>query len=74
MARSAGSAFVSGDANGKPTGFLSLETDAAADFTRPWGKLQHVMSGYATTITADALVAMSLSLRVPYRTNATWIT
>jgi HK97 family phage major capsid protein len=66
-------AYAVGDGVNKPRGFLTYETDVAADFTRTWGKFQHVISGGATTITADALVRLSLTLRSPYRPNATWL-
>lgn len=67
------SAYAIGDGVNKPRGFLTYETDTAADFTRTWGKFQHVVSGGATTITADALVKLSLTLRTPYRPNAAWL-
>ncbi len=67
------SAYALGDGVNKPRGFLTYDTDVAADFTRTWGKFQHVISGGATTITADALVRLSLTLRTPYRPNATWL-
>ncbi len=67
------SAYAVGNGVDKPRGFLTYETDAAADFTRTWGKFQHVVSGGAVTLTSDGLVRLSLTLRTPYRPNATWL-
>lgn len=71
-----GSAFAVGTGVDCPRGFLTYDTAAAVDFTRDWGKFQHVPAG-ATAPTdvqlADALVKLSLTLRVPYRPNATWL-
>lgn len=69
-------AFATGDGVGKPRGFLTYDTAATADFTREWGKFQHVAAG-ATSPTdeqlADALIKLSLTLRTPYRANATFM-
>ena len=72
-----GAAFVSGDGiKNKPRGFLTYPTDPADDFTRAYGVIQYVAAGSATpsaTQLSDALIALSMKLRVPYRTNAKWI-
>jgi HK97 family phage major capsid protein len=71
-----GSAFATGDGVGKPRGFLAYGTQATADFTREFGKFQHI-AALSTTPTdeqlADAIVRLSLTLRTPYRTNATFL-
>jgi HK97 family phage major capsid protein len=70
-----GKAFASGDGKLKPRGFLTYPTDTADDFVREWGKLQYIAAGSATPSSAqlaDALIALSMKLRVPYRPNAVW--
>lgn len=62
------SAFVVGDGvAGKPQGFLVGPQSAAADDSRPFGTLQTVNTGHATTITADSLIDLVYTLRSPYR-------
>lgn len=73
FARSEGLAFVSGNAADRPRGFLALATDTAVDITRSQAKLQHVISGGATFITADALRNLYWTLRAGHRKNATWL-
>lgn len=69
-------AFSTGDGVGKPRGYQTYSTAATGDFTRAWGTLQHVAAG-ATAPTdvqlSDALVRLSLTLRVPYRPGAAWL-
>lgn len=77
FARNEGEAFATGVGDDRPRGFLTYPTDAAKDFTREWGKFQYVPAGHASAPTdvqlADALVKLSLSLRVPYRAGAAWL-
>lgn len=71
-----GTAFVSGDGVLKPRGFLTYDLDNADDFTRTWGKLQYVATGATSPSAvqlADAIVALSVKLRAPYRASATWL-
>ncbi|MEY4967214.1 MAG: hypothetical protein RL274_2797 [Pseudomonadota bacterium] len=71
--RTEGLAFVSGDANNRPRGFLALDTDTTADITRDEAKLQHVVSGGASTITADGLRNLYWAMRAGHRKNSTWL-
>jgi HK97 family phage major capsid protein len=73
FARSEDLAFVSGDGIRKPRGFLTRDTSALGDATRPWGTLQHVISGAATSVMADSLRDVYWSLKAAHRTNATWL-
>jgi len=72
-----GKAFVSGDGINKPMGFLSYPIDSADDFARTnWASLGYVPTG-ATSPTdkqlANAIIAASLRLRAPYRSNSSWM-
>jgi HK97 family phage major capsid protein len=73
FARTEGAAFVVGDGVGKPRGFLSYANSVAADFNRPWGTLQYIPSGGATTITADGLKDTVWGLRAPYRAGSSFL-
>lgn len=69
--------FTTGDGVNKPMGFLSYPTDPNDDFARPaWNYVQYVAAGSATPTDAQlaqALIAISTKLRVPYRSNARWL-
>lgn len=73
FARTEGTAFVTGDGIAKPRGFLSYTTSTVTDATRPWGTLQYIPSGGATTITADGLKDAVWGLRAPYRAGSSWL-
>ncbi len=73
FARQEGTAFTLGDGVAKPRGFLTYTTDTASDATRAWSTIQHLMSGAATAVTADALRDLVWGLRAPYRTGAAWL-
>lgn len=73
IARSEGTAFVNGNGVGQPRGFLTYATDPAADFTRDYSKLQHVVSGAATAITVDGIKNLFWSLRAPHRANGSFV-
>ena len=73
FARQEGLSFTSGDGVVKPRGFLNYPTDLASDATRAWSTIQHVVSGNASAITADALRTIFWSLRAPYRAGAAWM-
>lgn len=70
FAKAEGTAFVSGDGSSKPKGFLSYTNVATADATRAFGSLQFIVSGGATTLTADGLINLVHSLQAGYRQNA----
>lgn len=66
-------AFTLGNADKKPKGFLAYATAATGDDQRALSVLQHVLSGAAATITADALIDLIYSLKQGYRKNANWM-
>ncbi|MDR2067792.1 MAG: phage major capsid protein [Holosporaceae bacterium] len=70
------SAFVNGDGNNKPHGFLQCESSDEAK--RDFGKLQHFYTGAKGNFAADdkavdILVDMVCSIRPIYVKNAKWI-
>lgn len=73
FARQEGTAFTLGDGIAKPRGFLTYPTAITTDATRAWATIQHLMSGAATAITADALRDVVWGLRAPYRMGAAWL-
>jgi len=73
FARQEGTAFTLGDGIAKPRGFLTYDTATTRDATRAWGTIQHIMSGAATAITADALRDVVWGLRAPYRMGSAWL-
>lgn len=75
-----GEAFMRGDGvEGKPRGLLDYGTTAEKDFTRAWGKFQHVQSaaltsGQLTTVQWTAvLIGLIGALRRPYKSNARFL-
>lgn len=74
FARQEGAAFVAGDGNKKPTGFLAYDTVADASYA--WGKIGYVVTGaaggFAASNPADALVDLYHALKPAYRTTAAW--
>lgn len=56
-------AFINGDGNGKPTGFL---TTLAADATT-------FITTTGASISADDVISLEYSLKRPYRRNAAWL-
>jgi len=76
--RKEATAFVTGDGELKPRGFLTYPTAATADATRAWGTLQHVATGVGSDFPAtgkatyDILVDVITALKAPYRAGATW--
>jgi HK97 family phage major capsid protein len=73
FARADGLAFTSGSGHKRPKGFLTYPTAEEGDFERAAHTLQHVWSGGAATITADALKDLFWSLRSAHRQNAGWV-
>ncbi|MDR3156259.1 MAG: phage major capsid protein [Holosporaceae bacterium] len=70
-------AFVSGNDNNRPKGFLAYESKACSE--REFGKLQHFSTGVDgnfpenTNNAMDILIDMSCSLRPMYVKNAKWV-
>ncbi len=76
-AQKEGIAFVSGDGNKKPTGFLSGTPVATADAARAFGTLQYVPTGvsgdFAASNKGDILINLVYTLTAPYRKGARWL-
>ena len=69
-------AFVNGDADKKPKGFLDYLTVAEASWV--WGKLGYVITGVSADFAADpdasdVLVDAVYALKAGYRQNAYWV-
>lgn len=70
-------AFVKGDGNKKPRGFLEYTTVANASWA--WGKVGFFKSGVASALTdethngLDALNTMFYGLKASYRANSSWL-
>lgn len=67
LARLENTAFVNGDGNGKPRGFLSYASGTG------WGQIERTVSGNATTLTADGLLSLVYTLQEGYRAGATFV-
>jgi len=70
-----GAAFVSGDGNNKPKGFLSYTNIANASWV--WGDIGYIASGAAGAFPAsnpsDVLVDLIYALKAGYRQNGTFV-
>jgi HK97 family phage major capsid protein len=70
-----GAAFVTGDGNNKPKGFVSYNTVANSSWT--WGNIGYVASGVAgafpSTAPSDVLVDLIFALKAGYRQNAAFV-
>jgi HK97 family phage major capsid protein len=70
-----GNAFVAGDGNNKPKGFLSYPT--IANSTWEWGKLGYIATGTAgafpTSDPSDVLIDLIYALKAGYRQNAVFV-
>jgi HK97 family phage major capsid protein len=70
-----GTAFVTGDGDNKPKGFLAYDTVANASWV--WGKLGHVATGTAgafpSSDPSDVLVDLIYALKAGYRQNGTFV-
>jgi HK97 family phage major capsid protein len=70
-----GAAFVTGDGNNKPKGFVSYNTVASSSWT--WGNIGYVASGVAgafpSTAPSDVLVDLIFALKAGYRQNAAFV-
>ncbi len=75
FAEQEGAAFVNGDGNNKPTGFLSSPIVDEASWS--WGNLGYVVTGadgaLDTSDGADVLVDTIYSLKAGYRQNANFV-
>ena len=75
FAEQEGTAFVSGDGNNKPKGFLAATTVANGSWT--WGNIGYIASGVAggfpSSNPSDVLVDLIYALRSGYRQNATFV-
>ncbi len=81
--RAENSGFVNGDGTKKPRGFLHYAAAAVtdADATRPWGKLQYVVTGFAGGFpkigatqadNPNALFDVKAALHAELRADAVW--
>jgi len=76
-----GEAFISGNGILKPKGLLAYATALTADATRPFGTLQHIITGdaggfkssTATVSPADCLINLLYAVRKGYRQGAVWL-
>jgi len=75
FAQQEGTAFVSGNGNSQPKGFLSYPMVAQSSYA--WGSLGYVATGVAGALPAtnpsDKLFDLIYSLKAGYRQNAHWI-
>ena len=75
FARAEAAAFISGDGDDKPRGFLDhvIEPDVDAE----WGELGYIATGaagdFAATHPADAIVDLVYALEAGYRANAVFV-
>ena len=63
-------AFVTGDGVKRPRGFLAYTTEATADATRAWGRLEHVVTGdavgFAASNPSDVFFDLQAALKDEY--------
>ena len=75
FAEQEGAAFVTGDGNNKPKGFLSYTTVANASWT--WGNIGYVATGVAgaflSSTPSDVLIDLILAVKAGYRQNAVFL-
>jgi len=75
FAEQEGAAFVTGDGNNKPKGFLSYTTVANASWT--WGNIGTIATGVAGAFPAsnpsDVLIDLILAMKAGYRQNAVFL-
>lgn len=78
FARAEASAFVSGNGNGKPKGFLAYASNGTADASRAAETLQYHVTGVSGAFAADpaggdALIQVFHKLHPSYQANAAWM-
>lgn len=66
LARRQNAAFVTGDGNGKPRGFMTYAAGTS------WGQIEQVNSGSSGAVQADQLIDLVYSLKTAYRQNASF--
>ena len=68
-------AFIHGDGDNKPKGFLSYETKERAELE--WGKLEHIKTGkdgaFSEENAADILIETMNALKPEYQKGAVWL-
>ncbi len=70
FSRQEGIAFASGDGVNKPFGFLNYATGGTAAARHPWGAIEVLTSGGATTIATDKVIDAMYKLPAIYTPNA----
>jgi HK97 family phage major capsid protein len=78
IARTENTAFVSGNGDGKPRGFLDYSSTSVADSSRTWGVLEFVKTGSAasygtSTNGADKLIDLVHKMKAAYRGGAVFV-
>ena len=76
FARAEGAAFINGSGTNQPRGFLGAPTSLLTDATRPFGTVQHAVSGNAATLGTNPelkLIDLVHSLKAAHRQGATWV-
>jgi HK97 family phage major capsid protein len=75
FAQQEGAAFVAGDGNNKPKGFLSYTTVANGSWS--WGNIGYIASGaagaFAGSNPADALIDLVYAVKAGYRQNGKFV-
>jgi len=76
FARAEGLAFISGNGTNQPRGFLQAPTALTGDATRPFGTLQHIVSGNASgfdTAPEMKLIDLVHALKSGHRQGAAFV-
>ncbi len=76
FARAEGAAFINGTGTNQPRGFLQAATALTSDATRPFGTLQHVVSGNAAAFDTTPelkLIDLVHSLKAGHRQGAVFV-
>jgi HK97 family phage major capsid protein len=78
LARVENAAFVNGDGIAKPRGFANYATVAQDDAARPWGALEHfvtgVNGGFPSSNPSDVLMDLLGRFKEGYLPGARWVT
>lgn len=69
FSRTENTAFVSGDGNGKPRGFLTYDAGTS------WGQIEQILStsGTGGTLDQDDFIKLLYGLKTPYQANASFL-
>jgi HK97 family phage major capsid protein len=78
MARTENTAFVVGDGDKKPRGFMTPTFVSTADATRAWGEVQFIGTGVSADFPAapagwNIFIDTIAAVKAPYRQNAKWV-